>query len=156
MTGTPSEIHFEILPATWRDFSELRRLERTCFPVDAWPLLDLIGVLAFQNVVRLKAVIDTQMVGFVAGEHRASEGLAWIATIGVLPPYQGKGVATALLGACEERLLASRIRLSVRVGNYPAIRLYEGSGYQRVGRWVEYYQDGSDAIVFEKIFRSGL
>lgn len=147
---------FEILPATWRDLGELRRLERACFPVDAWPLLDLIGVLSFQNVVRLKAVIDGPMVGFVAGERRASEGIAWIATIGVLPTYQGKGIAAALLDACEERLLAPRIRLSVREGNLPAIRLYESSGYHRVGRWVEYYQDGSDAIVFEKTFRIGL
>jgi ribosomal-protein-alanine N-acetyltransferase len=156
MTPPTPEIRYEILPATWRDLGSLRSLERECFPVDAWPLLDLIGVLSFLNVVRLKAVIDGQMVGFVAGEYRAKEGIAWIATIAVLPPYQRKGIASALLVACEERLNSHRIRLSVRVGNLPAIHMYERSGYHRVGRWVAYYQDGSDAIVFEKTFRSGL
>ena len=44
-----------IQPATWRDLNSLRHLERLCFPKDAWPLLDLVGVLTLPNVVRLKA-----------------------------------------------------------------------------------------------------
>jgi len=144
------ELPFEILPATWRDLGALRRLERECFPVDAWPLLDLIGVLSFSNVLRLKAVRDDQMVGFVAGDKRPAQNLAWIATIGVLPDYQRQGIASALLDACENRLNVARVRLSVRVGNNPAIRLYESRGYQPVGKWASYYQDGSDAIILEK------
>ncbi len=156
MTATSPNLRFDLLPATWRDLSALRNLERACFPVDAWHLIDLIGVLSFPNVVRLKAVMDGQMVGFIAGEKKDAGDLAWIATIGVLPAFQGQGIASALLEACEERLVAARIRLSVRVGNLSAIRLYERSGYHRMGRWAEYYQDGSDAIVFEKNMRSEL
>ena len=33
--------------------------ERACFGKDAWPLLDLIAVLTFVDVVRLKAVEDS-------------------------------------------------------------------------------------------------
>ena len=98
MTDPASNLDFNILPATWRDLGDLRRLERACFPVDAWPLLDLIGVLSFPNVVRLKAVIKDQMVGFIAGEMKRSDGVAWIATICVTPVYQRQGIATALLG----------------------------------------------------------
>jgi ribosomal protein S18 acetylase RimI-like enzyme len=156
MTTQPLNLEFNILPATWRDLGDLRRLERACFPVDSWPLLDLIGVLSFPNVVRLKAVIKEKMVGFIAGEKKRSNGVAWIATICVLPAYQRQGIATALLGVCEVRMATTRIRLSVRVGNLPAIQLYEKSGYLRVGRWATYYQDGSDAIVFEKNVRRGL
>jgi ribosomal protein S18 acetylase RimI-like enzyme len=140
----------EIVPAAWRDLGALRTLERVCFPKDAWPLLDLIGVLSFPNVVRLKAVINNEMVGFVAGDIRSSNGLAWIATIGVLPDYRRRGVATQLLRACEERLSTYTIRLSVREDNIPAITLYMKLGYKRVGMWPAYYQDGSDAIVLEK------
>jgi ribosomal protein S18 acetylase RimI-like enzyme len=71
-------------------------------------VLDLIGVLSFSNVVRLKAVSGNalgQVVGFVAGDIRREEGLAWISTIGVLPEYRGQGIGAALLRACEERLL---------------------------------------------------
>ena len=119
--------------------------------MDAWSLLDLIGVLSFPNVVRLKAMKDGEMAGFVAGDLRTGEDMAWIATIAVRPIYQRLGIATALLDACEDRLKVSRIRLSVRVNNTSAISLYESFGYRRIGRWTAYYQDRSDALVYEKI-----
>jgi len=147
---------YEIMLANWRDLGALRKIERECFPLDAWPLLDLIAVLSFPNVVRLKATIQGQIVGFVAGEQRQGENLAWIATIGVLPAFQRSGIGSALLNACEQGLDAPRIRLCVRLGNTPAIQLYKILGYQQVGKWAAYYQDGSDAIVFEKLCRSTL
>ena len=147
---------YKIVPANWRDLGALRKLERECFPLDAWPLLDLIAVLSFPNVVRLKATVLGEIVGFIAGEQRLGENLAWIATIGVLPAFQRHGIGSALLDACEQGLGAPRIRLCVRIGNTPAIQLYKILGYQQVGKWAAYYQDGSDAIVFEKFFRSTL
>lgn len=142
--------NFEILPAKWRDLNALRQLEKICFPEDAWPLLDLIAVLALPSVVRFKAVIADQMIGFIAGDKKSSS-LGWIATIGVLPEYRRQGVAAALLTACENRLGVSKIRLSVRLGNKNAIQLYEKYGYQRVDIWPNYYQDGTDALIFEKL-----
>ena len=139
----------EIIPATWRDLGALRYLEKVCFPEDAWPLLDLIAVLSLSNVVRLKAMSADQMIGFVAGDQKSGD-LAWIATIGVLPEYRRQGVASALLLACETQLNVARIRLSVRLGNLGAVQLYENFGYRRVDIWPNYYQDGTDAIVFEK------
>jgi ribosomal protein S18 acetylase RimI-like enzyme len=140
---------YQTLPASWRDLGALRQLEKICFPKDAWPLLDLIGVLSLPNVVRLKAVCEDKMVGFVAGDRRSND-LAWIATIGVLPAYRRRGIAAALLRVCESQLNVTRIRLSVRLGNAGAIQLYERFGYQRIDIWPEYYQDGTDALVFEK------
>ena len=150
-TTHPPATLFDIVPASWRDLNALRLLERACFASDAWPLLDLIGVLSLPSVVRLKAVIDNDLVGFVAGDRRASKDLAWIATIGVLPDHRRRGIAAALLQACEDQLNVSRIRLSVRAENHPALHLYEGFGYQRVGMWPAYYQGGADAIVLEKL-----
>ncbi len=113
-------------------------------------MLDLLGVLTYPGVVRLKAVKDKQMVGFIAGDVRRSEGVAWIATVAVLPESRGKGVGTALMAACEAQIPLSRIRLCVRVSNDVAIRLYEHLGYKRVGEWSRYYQDGESALVMEK------
>ncbi len=146
MPGSPAEI----LPATWRDLKELRHLEEVCFQQDAWSLLELIGVLSFTGVQRFKAMVDHQMVGFIAGEvHRPNE-LAWIATFGVLPEFQRQGIGRALLQICEAHLGVSTIRLTVRVGNIPAIQLYQGVGYQQVGIWPDYYRGNVDAVVFEK------
>jgi ribosomal protein S18 acetylase RimI-like enzyme len=136
--------------ASLHDLGALRRLEQICFPKDAWPLLDLVSVLSFRGVIRLKAVSDQKMVGFIAGDVRRSEGLAWIATIGVLPEYRGLGIGSMLLQACETRIPLNRIRLCVRPTNDVAIRLYEKHGYNKVGEWTKYYQDGESALVMEK------
>ena len=141
----------DILPANLRDLGPLRHVEQACFPKDAWPLLDLMAVLTFPEVVRLKAVAEGHMVGFIAGDPRRSEGMAWIATLGVLPEYRRRGIARLLLLECEKRLNSARLRLCVRLDNTPAIRLYEQEGYLRVSTWTKYYNDGGDALVMEKI-----
>ena len=139
-----------VQPANLRDLNSLRRLEQACFPKDAWPLLDMIGVLSMPNIVRLKAVDADQLVGFIAADVRPGQNIAWIATVGVLPEYRRRGVATALLAACEGRLKVGCVRLSVRTSNEAAIQLYKRLSYRPVGSWPAYYQDGEDALVFEK------
>jgi ribosomal protein S18 acetylase RimI-like enzyme len=139
-----------IEPASLHDLGPLRRLEQVCFPKDAWPLLDLVSVLTFRGVIRLKAVSGRQMVGFIAGDVKRMEGVAWIATVGVLPEYRGRGIGEMLMRACETQIPVSRIRLCVRPSNEVAIRLYERLGYNRVGEWAKYYQDGESALVMEK------
>lgn len=140
----------EITPASLRDLNALRKLENICFEKDAWPLFDLVAVLTFPDVVRLKAVEDAQMVGFVAGDPRPSQGFSWIATIAVLPEYRRKGIGRALLHACEAQLKTPRVRLSVRATNQSAITLYEQEGYRTMDIWKSYYNDGENAIVMEK------
>ena len=137
-------------PATWRDLGSLRILERICFPLDVWPLLDMVGVLTFPGVVRLKATREGEMAGFIAADIRRAENSAWIATLGVLPVYRRQGIATALLRACEAELRVPRVRLSVRASNQAALRLYSQFGYKQNGIWSGYYSDGEDALVLEK------
>jgi ribosomal-protein-alanine N-acetyltransferase len=140
----------EILPASLRDLLPLRTLEQACFPKDAWPLLDLIAVLTWPEMIRLKAVESGQMVGFVGGESHRSESLAWIATLGVLPGYQRRGIGRALLRECEARLTEARVCLCVRITNSAAIELYRQEGYQVMDTWQKYYFDGENALVMEK------
>ncbi|MCI0519303.1 MAG: GNAT family N-acetyltransferase, partial [Chloroflexi bacterium] len=139
-----------ILPANWRDLNPIRRLEIECFPQDAWPIWDILGVLTLPNVIRLKAVAEGELVGFIAGDVRPTERVAWIATIGVLPAYRRQGIGAALLGACEAQVRQPYVRLNVRQSNLAALQLYERSGYQRVGAWPAYYQDGEEALILEK------
>jgi len=141
----------DIIPASLRDLGSLRRVELACFLKDAWPLLDLIAVLTWPEVVRLKAVRDGQMVGFIAGDPHPSEQMAWIATVGVLPEYQRRGIGRALLRECEARLTQARIRLCVRISNEAAIRLYQQEGYLAMDTWREYYNDNENALVMEKL-----
>jgi len=139
-----------IQTASIRDLGALRRLENACFDKDAWPLLDLIAVLTWPEVIRLKAVEDDKLVGFVAGDPRPSQAVAWIATIGVDPGYQRRGIGRALLRACEGQIKLSRARLTVRITNHGAISLYEQEGYHMVDLWQGYYNDGEDGLVMGK------
>ncbi len=141
----------EITTASFLDIGALNKLEHVCFEKDVWPFLDLIAVLTFPDVIRLKAVDEHgKMIGFVAGDPHPSEGFSWIATIGVLPEYRRHGIGRDLLRACESQLKTPRVRLSVRASNDGAIRLYEQEGYHRVDVWQSYYNDGEAAIVMEK------
>jgi|WetSurMetagenome_2_1015567.scaffolds.fasta_scaffold185259_2 ribosomal protein S18 acetylase RimI-like enzyme len=141
---------YTILPASWQDLGQLRTLENECFSEDAWPLWDLIGVLTFPGIVRLKAMVGTVMAGFISADSRPSEGLGWITTLGVRPAYRRLGIATALLYACEEKLDLPRIRLSVRRTNFGAITLYEKHAYHQVTVWANYYTGGEDGLILEK------
>jgi len=140
----------EIQNANILDLTALRRLEQICFDKDAWPLLDLIAVLTWPDVIRLKVVENGEMVGFVACDPRPSQSAAWIATIAVDPNWQRRGVGRMLLHACEERVTQPRMKLSVRITNHGAISLYEKEGYHTVDVWGRYYSDQEDALVMEK------
>ena len=82
------------IPATWRDLNDLRQVGASLFPAkDAWPLWDMIGVLTFPGVVRLKGEPSmVKTVGFIAADiHGALRNVAWIATLGVLPDLPQTG-----------------------------------------------------------------
>jgi ribosomal-protein-alanine N-acetyltransferase len=140
----------EIVPANLLDLNALRKLEQESFERDAWPLLDLMAVLTFPEVIRLKALEDDRMIGFVAGDPRPRDGWGWVATIAVDPRFRRRGVGSALLHACEKQLRVPKSRLTVRLSNEGAIRMYDRLGYATIDLWKSYYSDGEDAMVMEK------
>ena len=142
---------FQIEEAGWRDFNELRQLENECFPLDAWPIWDVLGILSLPSIIRLKAVMDEKMVGFVAGDIRKHEDTGWIATLAVTPDERRNGIATALISSCEIQMNVKNIKLAVRRSNDAAIRLYLKLGYHQSGVWEKYYIGGEDALILEKI-----
>ena len=140
-----------IEPANWRDYPQLYRLEKACFSAgDMWPFWDLLGVLTLPDLVRFKASVGTEMVGFISGERKASSGRGWVTNLGVLPDFRRRGIAQALLSHCEIALGMPVIRLSVRASNQSAVNLYLSAGYTQISRWTKYYTGGEDGLVFEK------
>jgi len=140
----------EILPANLWDLNAVRELEHLSFPLDAWPLIEMIGVLSLPSIERWKAMIGEKLVGFVAADIRRRQQVAWIATIAVHPDYRGRGIGGQLMQVAEERAGMPRMRLSVRAGNKAAQKLYQGRGYEQIDVWPQYYQGDEDAIVMEK------
>jgi ribosomal protein S18 acetylase RimI-like enzyme len=145
------ETPYSITQANWRDVGELRQLEKECFGEDSWPLWDIIGVLTMPGVVRLKAVMNERMVGFIGGDVQRGENTGWITTLGVFPAQRRLGIAAALLAECETQMGMNHVKLCVRKSNDPAILLYKRAGYQQIDIWHRYYSGGEDALVLEKI-----
>jgi len=141
---------YQIEKATWRDLFALSELEKECFGADAWPLIELMGVLTFPGVVRYRAVGDGRLIGFVAGDPRAKENAGWILTLAVDRDWRRMGIAQALMARCEEALGMPTMKLTVRRGNQAAIRLYEKLGYEQVDIWSRYYRNGEDGLVLCK------
>lgn len=140
-----------IVPAGWRDINALMRLEKACFSKDdAWPLLDIVAILTFPHIIRLKIEHSNSMIAFTAAEMQEDKKVAWITTIGVAPEYRRHKLAWRLLIACEETIKFDTIRLSVRRSNSSALALYRTNGYVKVDEWRKYYIGGEDALILEK------
>jgi len=140
---------YRLVKASLRDLAALQRLEKLCFPKDAWPLPDLLGVLLWPDVVRYKITLEDQMVGFAAGQ--PIDGAGWIVTLAVHPDHRRRGLGRALLTACEDGLPHAVLRLAVRASNRSAQALYRAAGYEVVDRWPRYYVDREDALIMEKV-----
>ena len=141
---------FEILPATLGDLPQIREMEKICFPLDAWPLIEQIAVLMLPGLVRLKAVHESKMVGFVGGDIRRSQKEGWIITLAVMPAFRRMGAANELLDRCEREMRMPTVKLCVRKSNLAALALYLKRGYQQTETWARYYDGGEDALVLVK------
>jgi ribosomal-protein-alanine N-acetyltransferase len=141
----------KIESATLWDLNAIRELERVCFPLDAWPLLEMVGVLSLPTVLRWKALEGERLVAFMAADVRRSQDVAWIATIAVLPDYRRRGLGGRLMTLAEESVGTRAMRLSARASNREALRLYQERGYEQIDVWPRYYVGGEDAVVMEKV-----
>lgn len=97
---------------------------------------------------------EGRIAGYALVLLRKRTALARLYSIAVSPDHAGKGYGRKLLAEAERRAEerdAIVLRLEVRADNAAAIRLYETSGYRRFGRYDGYYEDGMDALRFEKL-----
>lgn len=137
--------------ATWKDVGPIREHEKVCFPLDAWPLLDLIGALTLPLFIRYKVIFEEEVVGFVVGEMKTHEKTGWIASISVSPKHRGNGLAKWMLSEVEIAMNLPIIKLTVRASNEVAINLYLREGYEKIGRWRKYYKGKEDGVVMRKL-----
>jgi ribosomal-protein-alanine acetyltransferase len=140
------------------DLARLVEIESAVFATDRMSLRQWRHHLANRQADVLVAERAGAVIGAAVVFLHASHGIARLYSIAVAPEGRGAGVGPALLAAAE-RLARARgrdvFRLEVRTDNAAARRLYENAGYRAFATKPAYYEDGCDAVRYEKALTRG-
>ena len=146
-----------IRPAQADDLDALVALEKAAFSSDRATRRAIRHAIASASMTVLVAVTregaTELLVGAATIERRCGSGTARLSSISVSPSCTGLGLGGLILDAVENDALGhgrDRLRLEVRVDNGAGIRLYERRGYRRWATKPDYYEDGTEALCYEK------
>jgi ribosomal-protein-alanine acetyltransferase len=135
------------------DLEALLKLESNAFTCDRLSRKSFRTLMGSKSADLIIAESDAGLVGYALVFYRRGSSTARIYSIAVVPDRTRRGIGARLLRAAEEAAMqrrAARIRLEVNEFNAAAISLYERFGYELFGRKENYYDDGSNALRFEK------
>ena len=135
------------------DIDALLALERAVFTMDVLSRRSFRHFLTAPTGSLIVAEHDDALAGYALVLYRPRSKLARLYSIAVAPHIGRRGIGTLLLKAAEDAAMRRRcrvMRLEVHAHNTRAIASYEKSGYRLFGRHRRYYDDGADALRFEK------
>jgi ribosomal protein S18 acetylase RimI-like enzyme len=138
------------------DLDDLTALENTAFKTDRMSRRSFRHVLTSRAATLIVAVRAGAFAGYALVLFRPRSAIGRLYSIAVAPHMGGRGIGSALLAAAEAAILrrgCTSMRLEVHDHNTAAIGRYEKSGYRLFGRHPSYYDDGGDALRFEKALR---
>jgi ribosomal-protein-alanine acetyltransferase len=136
-----------------RDLDALTAIEDAVFTTDNLSRRSFRHFLTSPSATLLVAEATDNVAGYLLVLYRPRSKLARLYSIAVAPHIGRRGVGPLLLDAAEDaaRRRGRRVmRLEVHQHNTRAIARYETSGYRQFGRRRKYYDDGGDALFFEK------
>jgi ribosomal-protein-alanine acetyltransferase len=140
-------------PGRARDLDALLALEREAFTADRLSRRSLRHFLASPHALLLVAEATGKLAGCALVLVRRRSKLARLYSIAIATEFRRRGLARSLLRASEKQARKRgrrTMRIEVREDNARAISLYQRSGYRLFGRHRGYYDDGCDALRFEK------
>ena len=151
--ATVSAPQIRIRKAERGDLDALMKLEHRVFATDRLSRRSLQRLLSSGTAAVLVVHENGQLLGVAIVLFRRGSLTARLYSIAVAPHAGGRGVGRKLLEAAEAQALARGcrvMRLEVHHTNHAAIARYRKSGYREFGRRRRYYEDGGDALRFEK------
>jgi len=135
------------------DLDALVELEHGVFATDHLSRRSLKHFLRSPTAEVIVAEHDGRLAGTAIVLFRPRSDVARLYSIAVAPHMSGRGVGRMLLEAAEAAAVGRdrcAMRLEVHETNAAAISRYRKSGYKEFGRHARYYEDGGDALRFEK------
>lgn len=137
-----------------KDLSEIVRVENECFPPHiAYSPEYLKSQFGSAESIFFIAESRGKIVGFVLANTKSRKPSGWISSLNVATEFRRQGLGARLLLKAEAALKAQgcmRIVLDVGIDNGSAIKLYEKSGYKRLGQKHNYYGAGRHAFEMAK------
>jgi ribosomal protein S18 acetylase RimI-like enzyme len=136
------------------DLDALDALEHRVFATDHLSRRSLKHFLGSPTAEVIVAEHDGNLGGTAIVLFRPRSSVARLYSIAVAPHLGGRGVGSMLLAAAETAAVergCGSMRLEVHETNTAAISRYRKSGYREFGRHARYYEDGGDALRFEKL-----
>lgn len=152
------KIQVKIVPMNADHLDEIAALERVCFS-RPWSRNMLAEELENQCAAFLVAEdsVSGRVLGYAGLMVVADEG--YITNVAVFPEYRRQGIAAQILQVFLQFAEANRLAfltLEVRPSNAAAIALYQGFGFEEVGRRKNYYDlPKEDALILTKYFETG-
>lgn len=149
------EIQVELACA--QDWKALLQLEDAAFAGDRISARSWRALLASPSATVIAARQGSGAASRVCGAavilQRANASVARLYSISVAPDARGRGVSVSLLDDAIQRMRdagAAVLRLETRVDNLAAQHLFARSGFVACGRKIAYYEDGADALLYQK------
>ena len=136
-----------------RDLDALVALENAVFTTDILTRRSFRYFLTASKSTLIVAEDSGKLAGYALVLYPPRSKLARLYSIAVAPHIASRGIGPLLLAAAEAAATHRRrraMRLEVHEHNTRAIGRYEKSGYRLFGRHRAYYDDGGDALRFEK------
>ncbi len=142
-----------IRDARLSDLNALVALEERCFEIDRFNRRQFRYMITRAQGRLLVDERRGKLIGYVQVLFRRGTSLARLYSIAVEPRARGKGAGRDLLEAAEKAAIeadCAYLRLEVRRDNVESIRLYRKAGFRKLGELEEYYEDGMEALRYEK------
>lgn len=142
-----------IRTANLGDLESLIAIEKRAFELDRFSRRTFRYLLSKANAITIIDEVDGKVAGYAMLLFNTGTSLARLYSLAVDPDWQGKGIGRALMQAMEETALARgfvTMRLEVRADSKNARTLYESQGYRQIGTVESYYEDGMQAVRYEK------
>jgi [ribosomal protein S18]-alanine N-acetyltransferase len=145
-----------IREATLQDLDALLELELAGFERDAFGLGQLRYLLTRANATTFILEERGELQGTAIMLWRKNSSVGRLYSLVVYPSFQGRGLGSKLLKACEEAAIrrgCDTLSLEVRADNERAVVFYQKHGYRITKSLPGYYADGVSGLrmVKEKI-----